>query len=252
MAHQGPTRRHCTRRYAMVLCVRRRSPYSIRASSMQAPRHDMPSDLRIRERPAALLSMTVRTSPGDCTAVDQDGGTNPFYADEFSPSPLTTVAPSPTITYGNPVPLLSPTYSGFVRGDGISSLTKPATSTASVPSAIPPADSYPVTCSEAVDPDYDMNCVGVTLTLDPAPLPCRPPTRPSWQVARCQTSLPPTPASSTATPLVPWRPLPVAQAAKRAQRRRPQRATPLRPSRDQPETRTGAQHFIGRPSSSEV
>ena len=78
MAHQGPTRRHCTRRYAMVSCVRRRSPYSIRASSMQAPRHDMPSDLRIRERPAALLSMTVRTSPGDCTVVDQDGGTNAF------------------------------------------------------------------------------------------------------------------------------------------------------------------------------
>ena len=72
------------------------------------------------------------SSGSECLSIrpyysDQDGGTNPFYADEFSPSPLTTMAPGPTISYGNPVPLLSPTYSGFVRGDGISSLTKPAT-----------------------------------------------------------------------------------------------------------------------------
>ena len=59
------------------------------------------------------------------------------------------------------MPAVTPSYSGFVNGDGASSLTTaPTCSTTAASSS--PVGSYPSICSGAVDADY-----AITYTPDP-------------------------------------------------------------------------------------
>jgi hypothetical protein len=85
------------------------------------------------------------------------------------PPTLTVAAPSPTLTYGGALPALSPAYTGFVSGDTVVSLVSPAVCTTTAASA-PPAGTYPVTCSGAVDPNYTIVYTAGTLTVNRAPL----------------------------------------------------------------------------------
>jgi hypothetical protein len=81
-----------------------------------------------------------------------------------SPANLTVSAQSYTVAHGSTAPTLDPQYSGFVAGDGVSSLSVPAscTTTAGAGSA---AGSYPVTCSGAVDSNYTITYVAGSLRI---------------------------------------------------------------------------------------
>ncbi|MDP9100810.1 MAG: LamG domain-containing protein, partial [Actinomycetota bacterium] len=83
-------------------------------------------------------------------------------------APLSVLAPSPTIVYGDALPTLSPSYSGLVNGD-IGPATPASCSTTAVAGS--PAGSYPVTCTGAADGNYSaVIAVPGTLTIAPHPL----------------------------------------------------------------------------------
>ncbi len=84
-------------------------------------------------------------------------------------TPLTVTAPSPSMTYGQPVPTITPTYAGFVNGDTPASLTTQPTCATTATSSSPPG-TYPTTCTGAADPNYTISYVAGTLTVLPAPL----------------------------------------------------------------------------------
>jgi hypothetical protein len=79
------------------------------------------------------------------------------------------MAPDPTMHYGDPVPALAPSYSGFVNGDTPASLTTQPTCTTTATSSSP-VGTYPVTCSGAVDPNYTFTYVPGSLSVGPAQL----------------------------------------------------------------------------------
>ena len=114
----------------------------------------------------------VGTYPTSCS-----GAADPNYSISYvggsvsvDPGNLVVTASSASITYGSTVPAFAPNYSGFVNTDSASSLTSPATCTASVPSNTPPAGIYPVICSGAADPNYAISYVAGTLKVGPASL----------------------------------------------------------------------------------
>ena len=77
-------------------------------------------------------------------------------------------APSASFTYGGTLPALAaPTYSGFVEGDTVASLSTPATCTTTATSTSP-AGTYPVTCSGATDVNYAITYVDGAVTINPA------------------------------------------------------------------------------------
>ena len=80
-------------------------------------------------------------------------------------SPLVITGPSPTMTYGGPVPSLTPIYNPAPP----IGLTTPAVCSTSA-TTTSPVGTYPVTCSGAVDPNYTIGYVAGTLTVVPAPL----------------------------------------------------------------------------------
>ncbi len=77
---------------------------------------------------------------------------------------LTISAPSATITEGEVMPLLTPSYSGFVDGYGASSLARPAHCTTAATSASRPG-TYPVFCAGAADPYYSLTYVSGRLRV---------------------------------------------------------------------------------------
>jgi hypothetical protein len=77
---------------------------------------------------------------------------------------LTVTAPTLSLHYGAPVPVLTPSYAGFVAGDTAASLTPQATcSSAYTPTT--PVGAIPTTCSGAASPNYSIGYVGGTLTV---------------------------------------------------------------------------------------
>lgn len=84
---------------------------------------------------------------------------------------LTITASSPTMTYGGTVPLITPSYSGFVNGDTPASLTTQPICTTTATSSSPVGSSPATSCSGAVDPNYStIMYVNGTVTVTPAPL----------------------------------------------------------------------------------
>jgi hypothetical protein len=103
-------------------------------------------------------------------------GTVPESADDsaecftVTPPPLVITASSGTLTYGGPVPTITPSYSGFVNGDTpATALTTPPTCGTTATSASP-VGTYPSTCSGAVAPNYTITYVPGTVNVLPAPL----------------------------------------------------------------------------------
>ncbi|HEX4126751.1 MAG TPA: MBG domain-containing protein [Acidimicrobiales bacterium] len=120
---------------------------------------------------AAELSSPVGSYPSSCTdAVDPNYAITYFGGTvDVSPASLTITASSPSATYGSAVPGVTASYSGFVNGDGGSSLsTAPACSTTATSGS--PAGSYPTLCSGAVDPNYSISYQGGTATVEAATL----------------------------------------------------------------------------------
>ena len=82
---------------------------------------------------------------------------------------LTISANNQSTVYGQTIPPLTVTYTGFVNGDNAASLTTaPAVSATGASSS--PAGAYPITASGAADPNYALKYVAGTLTIGKAPL----------------------------------------------------------------------------------
>ncbi len=81
-----------------------------------------------------------------------------------SPAPLTITAAGPTIAYGDPIPAISPQYSGLQNAQ-----SAPASPPTCTTSAAPGADAgtYATSCSGASDPNYSISYVPGTLTITP-------------------------------------------------------------------------------------
>jgi hypothetical protein len=73
---------------------------------------------------------------------------------DVKPVPLVISIPQVTMTYGGPVPTITPSYQGFVAGDTAASLTRAPTCTTDATSTSPVGNNYKSTCSGAVDPSY--------------------------------------------------------------------------------------------------
>ncbi len=85
------------------------------------------------------------------------------------PAPLSIAASSGSMTYGGSVPTITGSYSGFVNGEGVGSLTTPATcSTTATGSS--PVGTYASACSGAVDPNYTITYTGGTVAVGAAQL----------------------------------------------------------------------------------
>jgi len=88
-----------------------------------------------------------------------------------SPAPLTIAAGSASMTYGDAVPAIAPSYRGFVNGDTVGSLTSKPTCGTAATSASPVAGSpYATSCSGAASPNYTIGYTPGTLTVTKAPL----------------------------------------------------------------------------------
>jgi hypothetical protein len=79
-------------------------------------------------------------------------------------APLTITASSATMNYGGTVPTITPSYGGFVNGQGAASLTTQPTCSTTATSASAPG-SYPSSCAGAVDPNYTIGYVNGTVTV---------------------------------------------------------------------------------------
>ncbi len=127
--------------------------------------------------PATCTTTATSNSPAGTYPVTCSGATDVNYAIAYvsgsvtvNPAALKVTAPASTsITYGSALPALTPTYSGFVKGETTASLSSLATCTTTATSSSP-AGTYPVTCSGAVDPNYTITYVTGTLTIKPAAL----------------------------------------------------------------------------------
>jgi hypothetical protein len=78
---------------------------------------------------------------------------------------VTVTAPSPTKVVGDPIPTLTPTYTGLTGGD--TAPDTPATCTTTATATSPPG-TYDVTCAGAADDKYTFSYVDGTLTVSKA------------------------------------------------------------------------------------
>ena len=85
------------------------------------------------------------------------------------PATLVITASSASITYGGAAPTITASYSGFVNGDDVSSLTTPPTCSTSVTS-VTAVGSYSSSCAGAVDTNYSVTYIGGSVQVTPAPL----------------------------------------------------------------------------------
>jgi hypothetical protein len=82
---------------------------------------------------------------------------------------LTITASSPTVTYGDPVPTIVPSYSGFVNGEGTAVLTAQPTCSTSYTSSSPVSGGpYSTICVGAAAANYAVQYVGGSVTVSKA------------------------------------------------------------------------------------
>jgi hypothetical protein len=105
---------------------------------------------------------------------NEEGDSNYLPAPEVvqsftvDPATLTFTVDNQVMTYGDALPTLTGTFTGFVNGDNVDSLT--ALPTLSTVAATSNVGSYTITASGAVDPNYTFVYVDGTLNITPAPL----------------------------------------------------------------------------------
>jgi hypothetical protein len=99
------------------------------------------------------------------------------YADagfSVTPAPLKVTASSPPMTYGDPVPAITPSYVGFVNGDNAATLATapnaaPTCSTTVTSSSAPGTYSGADSCIGAVDANYTITYAVGSLTVNKRP-----------------------------------------------------------------------------------
>ncbi len=86
-----------------------------------------------------------------------------------SPAPLTISAGNGAMTYGGPVPAVTPSYSGFVLGQGPANLTGTVTCSTTATSASPVSGSpYSSSCGGATSTNYAISYVSGVVTISKA------------------------------------------------------------------------------------
>jgi hypothetical protein len=127
-------------------------------------------------KPPTVTNTAFPGAPAGSYTLIPSGAVNPNYAIQYingtytiSTAPLAITAVNQNMTYGGTVPALTASYSGFVNGDRISSLTTPPTLTTLATSSSP-TGAYPIVPSGAVDPNYTFTYTPGTLTIDRASL----------------------------------------------------------------------------------
>jgi len=100
---------------------------------------------------------------GDPTSGKQD------YTLVVDRASLTITANNAAIAYGAAIPTLTASYNGFVNGDNVSSLTRPPSISTPATSSSP-AGIYPITVSDAADPNYNFTYKSGTLNISLAAL----------------------------------------------------------------------------------
>ncbi len=88
----------------------------------------------------------------------------------ITPAGLTITAGSPTMAYGGTVPVITPSYSGFVNGDGPSTLTTMPTCAVTTTPNKYTVGSYATSCMGAADANYSISYAAGTLSVTPASL----------------------------------------------------------------------------------
>ncbi len=136
---------------------------------------DSPADL------AALptcVSGTTGSSPVRGTYSSScSGAADPNYSIVYvdgtttvNPAALTVIASGGTQIYGGALPIIAPTYSGFVNGDSPADLAAPPTCVSGTTSSSPVAGSYSTSCTGGADPNYTIAYVDGATTVNPATL----------------------------------------------------------------------------------
>ena len=124
--------------------------------------------------PPMCTTAAVQGSPAGTYTTSCSGAVDPDYSFAYDAGTLTIdavdltiTAPSPTISYGSPLPALTPGFSGLTNGD-TTTTTPPTCST--TPASPKNVGTYPVTCSGAVDSNYNISYVAGILHITPVPL----------------------------------------------------------------------------------
>ncbi len=147
----------------------------ISASDLALPDSSSGSDV---DAGASTLSGSVNTSSVGTktvtfTAVDNAGNSATKSCDYVvGKATLTVTASSPADgVYGDAVPTITPSYSGFVLGQGPSDLTtQPTCSTTYTQVATSVPGDYPTSCSGGVSSNYDFSYLAGTFHVGKAPL----------------------------------------------------------------------------------
>jgi|GEM_PF-1210982 len=114
--------------------------------------------------PTGSYPITVSGAASNNYAFSYVGGTL-----SVTPAPLTITAASLSKIQGSANPTLTISYSGFMNGDTKNSLTTQPTITTTADTDSPEG-SYPITPGNASDPDYTINYIPGTLTINPTTL----------------------------------------------------------------------------------
>jgi uncharacterized repeat protein (TIGR03803 family) len=109
-------------------------------------------------------SYAIMVAPGTLAAANYDFLTLVAGTLRVTPAPLTIRADDLTRGVGQPNPPLTASYSGFVNGDGPTSLASPAVLSTTA-TAGSPAGLYPITVGGAESPNYAIMFVDGTLTV---------------------------------------------------------------------------------------
>ncbi len=120
---------------------------------------------------AGQCSLTASTAQSG-SYVAQTGAAQSFTV---APAPLAITASSQSVTYGSSI-TARPSYSGFVNGDTLASLTSLPTCSSGATSTSP-VGTYSATCSGAVDTNYSVTYNPGTTTVRTAPLTVYAPTQ---------------------------------------------------------------------------
>ncbi len=126
--------------------------------------------------PTCSTTATGNSTPGSYQSVCS-GAQDPDYQIGYgmgtvtvTPAPLSITASSVTVTYGQTVPAITPSYSGFVNGDTPSSALTQEPQCFTTATSSSRAGSYGSSCLGAVGPDYAITYQGGTVTIKPAAL----------------------------------------------------------------------------------
>ena len=123
------------------------------------------------------VSGTTRSSPVGTYSSSCSGAVDPKYTIVYvggtttvNPATLTITASNGSQTFGGLLPTISAEYSGFVHGDTPVDLTALPTCVPGTTSSSPVLGNYLSSCAGAVDPNYTIDYVDGTTTVNPATL----------------------------------------------------------------------------------